>query len=277
MKLQIDFLLIAQNQKEVEVMKKLLMAALILLINIAFVSTGFAFSKAPPEKATQEKVSQEKAPAPEKASAAEKVPAKKRPAKPKASGFVGKVTMVDANLIQVKGKGGSVTFDASNPEFRGYRDIGDVIAGDTVAAKYTKDGIMVTKLKGAALEKMAEKAKKALRKIVVSRTNCTGTSPCTVSVDKRTVEDYKLKVINKSKEGGSGMVTSAPAGISCSTGSFIGCEDFFVYIEKVTLSASADTGSTFIGWRPVSKCPGVGDCAVTIDRKQTITAVFTKP
>ena len=242
-------------------MKKLLMAAFVLVISIAFVSTGYAWSKEAPEKA------------PEKV--APKEPAAKP--KPKVSGFVGKVTMIDASLIQVKGKKGSVTFDASNPEVRGYRAIGDVMAGDTVAAKYTKDGIMITKLKGAALEKKAEKAKKALKKKVVSRTSCTGTGPCTVSVDKRTVEDYKLKVINKSKEGGSGTVTSKPAGISCSTGSPTGCEDFFVYIEEVTLSASADTGSTFIGWRPALKCPGTGDCVVTIDRKRTITSVFSRP
>ena len=266
MKLKIELSTDSTKPEGVEVMKKLLMAALVLLISIAFLPTGCARSKEAPEKAPAKE-------APEKV--APKEPAAKP--KPKVSGFVGKVTMIDASLIQVKGKKGSVTFDASNPEFRGYRAIGDVMAGDTVAAKYTKDGIIITKLKGAAGEKKAEKAKKALKKKVVSRTSCTGTGPCTVSVDKRTVEDYKLKVINKSKEGGSGMVTSTPAGISCSTGSSTGCEDFFVYIEEVTLSASADTGSTFIGWRPALQCPGTGDCVVTIDRKRTITAVFTKP
>lgn len=139
--------------------------------------------------------------------------------------------MIGASLIQVKGKKRSVTFNSRNPEFRGYRAIGDVMAGDTVAAKYTEDGIISTKLKGTAGEKKAEKTKKALKKKVVSWTSSTGTGPCMVSVDRRTVEDYKLKVINKSKEGGSGIATNTPAGISCSTGSYTGCEDFFHWLE----------------------------------------------
>lgn len=126
--------------------KRVFMITFVLLLSIAFVSTCFAKSKAPPEKATQEKVTPEKARAPKK---------------PDISGFVGKVTMVDATLIQVCGKKGEmVTFDASNPELEGYEDISDVIVGDTVATKYIKDGTMITKLKGRPGEKKVEKAKK---------------------------------------------------------------------------------------------------------------------
>jgi hypothetical protein len=42
----------------------------------------------------------------------------------------------------------------------------------------------------------------------------------------------------------------------------------------VTLSASADTGSTFTGWRPASKCPGTGHCIVPMDKEQTVRAAF---
>ncbi len=77
-------------------MKRAFTIAFVLLLGIAFVSTTcFARSKAPPEKVTPEKA-----------------PAPKRQV---ISGFVGKVTMVDANLIQVKVKKEAVTFDASNP------------------------------------------------------------------------------------------------------------------------------------------------------------------
>jgi colicin import membrane protein/neurofilament heavy polypeptide len=146
--------------------KKVVLLTLVLLISIAFVSSSFAFSKAPPEKA-----SPEGAPATEKAPAAEKVPApKQRAAKPKVSGFVGTVTMVDANLIDVWGKKAEVAFDASNPELKGYNAIGDVMVGDIVAVKYTKDGVTITKLKGTAKtkaseEKKVEIAKKARSKV----------------------------------------------------------------------------------------------------------------
>jgi hypothetical protein len=293
----------AQNQNEVEVMKKLLFVALVLLISIAFVSTGFAQPKAAPEKAP----AREKAPAP-----------KKHTAKPKAEapGFVGKVAMIDATMIAVKGKKATVTFDARNPKLKGYKAIGDVMVGDTVTAKYTKDGVIITKIAGAkpekpakekpkiemeekpkaekkespkrkeqkptsAAEKKAEHAKKAPTETVVRQISCTGTKPCTVSVVKLTevgavfVRDYELKVINTNKEGGSGTVTSIPAGIFCLTGSSIGCEDFFPYGDEVTLSASADTGSTFIGWKPASECSGTSYCIVPIDKERTVKAAFT--
>jgi hypothetical protein len=287
----------AQNQNEIEVMKKFLMVALVMLISIAFVPTGFA----------QPKVAPEKTPAP-----------KKQASKPRAEapGFVGKVAMIDATMIVVKGKKATVTFDAKNPKLKGYKAIGDVMVGDTVTAKYTKDGVMITKIAGAkpekpakekpkiemevkpkaekkespkrkeqkptsAAEKKAEHAKKAPTETVVRQISCTGKNPCTVSVVKLTevgavfVEDYELKVINTNKEGGSGTVTSMPAGIFCLTGSSIGCEDFFPYGEEVALSASADTGSTFVGWRPASECPGTDYCIVPIDKERTVKAAFT--
>jgi len=174
-------------------MKKFLIVTLILLISVVFVPSGFAFSKAPPEKTTQEKASPEKASAPESAPVDERAPAPKQQvtkSKPGVSGFVGTVIMVDANLIDVWGKKAEVTFDASNPELRGYKTIGDVMVGDTVAVAYTKDGIMITKLKGttrtkALEEKKAEKAKKASRKAAVTQITCSGKGPCTISVDKR--------------------------------------------------------------------------------------------
>lgn len=278
-------------------MKKLLMVALVLLISIAFVSTGFAQPKAVPEKT----------PSP-----------KKQASKPRAedSGFMGKVAMIDATMIAVKGKKATVTFDARNPKLKGYKAIGDVMVGDTVTAKYTKDSVMITKAAGAkpekpakekpktemkekpkvekkeapkrkeqkpasAAEKKAEHAKRAPTETVIRQISCTGKNPCTVSVVKLTevgavfVEDYELKVINKNNEGGSGAVTSMPAGIFCLTGSSIGCEDFFPYGEQVTLSALADTGSTFIGWRPASECPGTGYCIVPMNKERTVNAGFT--
>lgn len=122
-------------------MKRLLMVALVLLIAIPFVPIGSA----------QAKVT--------------RAPEKESTAKPKgeALGFMGKVAMIDATMIVVKGKKVAVSFDARNPTVKGYTTIRDVIVGDTIAAKYTKDGIMITKLNRAIAEMKVEKTKKSAK------------------------------------------------------------------------------------------------------------------
>lgn len=110
--------------------------------------------------------------------------------------------------------------------------------------------------------------------------NCIGTGSCMVTMDKaRTVQavfvgDYRLKVVNQSKKGGTGTVTSNPSGISCQTGNSTGCQATYPYAEQVTLLASADSGSTFLGWNPAKLCPGTGDCIVMMGSKRTIKALF---
>ena len=43
----------------------------------------------------------------------------------------------------------------------------------------------------------------------------------------------------------------------------------------VTLSAEANEGSTFIGWKPESPtCTGTDPCTVTIDKAKTVQAIF---
>ena len=112
---------------------------------------------------------------------------------------------------------------------------------------------------------------------------CTGTDPCTVTVNKaKTVQgvfvgDYALKVVNKSKKGGTGTVTSTPIGINCTTGSTTDCTALYGYVESVTLSASADIGSVFVGWSPAKLCPGVDVCVLPMDKKRTLKAVFSGP
>jgi hypothetical protein len=113
--------------------------------------------------------------------------------------------------------------------------------------------------------------------------NCSGTDPCTVTVDKAKsvqavfVGDYMLKVVNKSKRGGTGTVTSIPVDIYCATVSTAGCEYLYGYGEQITLSAFADTGSVFVGWSPAKLCPGIDVCVVPMDKKRTIKAVFSGP
>ncbi len=77
---------------------------------------------------------------------------------------------------------------------------------------------------------------------------------------------------------GHGTVTSTPGSISCTnanaTGSPIGtCSDEFS--GQVTLTATAETGSTFTGWSgDASGCGTNTSCTITVSAATTITATF---
>jgi len=72
-----------------------------------------------------------------------------------------------------------------------------------------------------------------------------------------------------SKAGsGSGSVTSNPAGIDCGAT----CSAPFPNGSMVTLTATADAGSTFTGW--TGDCSGTGSCVVTMDQDRAVTATF---
>lgn len=69
---------------------------------------------------------------------------------------------------------------------------------------------------------------------------------------------------------GSGTVTSSPAGINCG----VDCSEDYAEGTVVTLTATADAGSTFTGWSG-GGCMGTGGCTVTMDAAKTVTATFT--
>lgn len=179
------------KNREVEFVKKHIKITVAVLISIIFASTGFAFSKVPPEKSSKENLVTEKVPAPQAPGTSENTATlKKIMTEPKISGFVGTATLIEENLMQVKDKKEVVTFDTSNPVLKGYKDLSDVVVGDTVAVEYTKDGIKITKLRGTTkakvlVKKKAEMETKSPRKTVVTRVTCTGKGPCAVSVDKK--------------------------------------------------------------------------------------------
>jgi hypothetical protein len=68
--------------------------------------------------------------------------------------------------------------------------------------------------------------------------------------------------------GGSGTVTSSPAGINCGTA----CSARFDPNTTVTLTAKPGTGSRFLGWQ--HGCSGKARCTITIDSAKSVTARF---
>jgi len=89
---------------------------------------------------------------------------------------------------------------------------------------------------------------------------------CTATFNPQVV-GYTLTV---SKSGtGNGTVTSSPAGINCGSD----CSETYTKVQKVKLTAKADTDSTFTGWSG-GGCTGTKTCPVTVGAAVTVTASF---
>ena len=68
--------------------------------------------------------------------------------------------------------------------------------------------------------------------------------------------------------GGSGTITSSPAGINCGTA----CSARFDPNTTVTLTAKADRGSRFLGWQ--NGCSGTARCTIALASATSVTARF---
>lgn len=74
------------------------------------------------------------------------------------------------------------------------------------------------------------------------------------------------------KDGnGSGSVQSGPAGITCGSA----CAHAYSSGTPVTLTATADAGSLFVGWTG-GGCSGANTCQVVVSAATTVTATFRK-
>jgi len=88
-----------------------------------------------------------------------------------------------------------------------------------------------------------------------------------ITLNEATTTQYTLTVT----KSGTGSGTVAAIGLSCSGST---CTGSYNQGTPVTLSASALSGSTFVGWSG-GGCSGIGACTVTMDAAKTVTATFT--
>ena len=102
---------------------------------------------------------------------------------------------------------------------------------------------------------------------------CTGTGSCSVTMDflksvsaTFTLNTYALTI----SRTGTGAGTVTGTGISCGSD----CGESFTHGSMVTLTATANGGSSFAGWSG-GGCSGVGTCTVTMDAVKSVTATFT--
>jgi hypothetical protein len=89
-------------------------------------------------------------------------------------------------------------------------------------------------------------------------------------------DDGNLKVLKMGL--GSGTITSSPAGINCGAD----CDETFVSSVPVTLTATANAGSTFVGWdidadgdsATTADCAGTSPCTLTMNAHRSVRPVF---
>ncbi|MGE5041619.1 MAG: InlB B-repeat-containing protein [Candidatus Levyibacteriota bacterium] len=102
-------------------------------------------------------------------------------------------------------------------------------------------------------------------------TTCTFTVNANITATANfVVSTYPLTVTNTSS-GGTGTVTSSPAGINCGGT----CTYNYSPATSVTLTATPNTGYVFAGWTGNAACSGTGTCTLTMNSAQTVTATFT--
>jgi hypothetical protein len=107
--------------------------------------------------------------------------------------------------------------------------------------------------------------------------SCSEDPVCTTTMAKARSVKAKFTAVGQrtltvKKAGtGSGTITSSPSGINCGST----CAASFDVLSKVTLTATAASGSSFSGWS--GACSGTGTCKVTMNEARTVTATFGAP
>ena len=84
---------------------------------------------------------------------------------------------------------------------------------------------------------------------------------------------YQLTVTEGHTNAGKGTITSddTPMTINCPTD----CRQKYLKNTVVTLTAVADSGSVFKGWKPsIAPCDSTGPCVVTMDKAKSVQGVF---
>ncbi len=105
---------------------------------------------------------------------------------------------------------------------------------------------------------------------------CSGTAGCIVTLNAASTVTATFTAVpttamlSIAKTGtGAGTVTSSPSGITCG----VTCNASYTIGTSVTLSATADSGSSFTGWSG-GGCDGNKSCVVTSTADTTVTANF---
>jgi hypothetical protein len=104
---------------------------------------------------------------------------------------------------------------------------------------------------------------------------CSGAGSCavTVTTDQQVTADFSINVVNQTLSvnfpgNGMGTVTSMPTGANCTSP----CTPLFAQGTVVTLTATPNANSTFVGWG--GACSDAGSCVVTMSADMIVSANF---
>lgn len=101
--------------------------------------------------------------------------------------------------------------------------------------------------------------------------SCVGQNGGATEVCSASVLSNRVTVTIAGINGGSGSVTSNPAGITCLDGT---CSAAFTAGSSVTLMPRPSAGSTFVGWSGACSSAGTGDCTLSVTADRNATATF---
>jgi phospholipase C len=107
----------------------------------------------------------------------------------------------------------------------------------------------------------------ALLVVLCCSLTLTAAASVTATINTPTVPAVQLTV--QSVGTGTGTVTSNPSGINCGTA----CTARFASGTPVVLTATAVSGSTFVGWS--GACTGAATCSLTLKKAASVTATFS--
>jgi len=103
---------------------------------------------------------------------------------------------------------------------------------------------------------------------------CSGNGSCVVTMDAAktvtatfTLNSYDLSLMIDGT--GTGSVNFTPPDSNCTAD----CAETYDHGTMVTLTATADDGSTFTGWSG-GICSGTDACVITMDEEKNVTATF---
>ena len=108
---------------------------------------------------------------------------------------------------------------------------------------------------------------------------CSGTGPCTVTMTramslKASFRKLPIYALSYTKAGkGAGTVAFSPAGQVANCAGR--CTNRYVSGTVVTLSATPQPGSAFLGWSGNRNCSGTAPCTLTLSRAQSVRATFS--
>ena len=108
-----------------------------------------------------------------------------------------------------------------------------------------------------------------------SGSGCSGTGTCVVAMTQNRAVTATFNAVPSTLTvtkagGGTGTVTSNPAGINCGNT----CSAPFPTGSSVTLTATPSAGSVFAGWSG-GGCGGTGTCTTVMATSQTVVATFS--